>query len=96
MHRCKKSVKRVRTATGLFRIFSIRVPEDVHLAILAAKRERPEASKNGLIVAALRKEYLPSTPHGSSQTIPSAAGARGEGVVGVGGGGEGSQGEGGR
>ena len=89
MHRCKKSVKRVRTATGLFRIFSIRVPEDVHLAILAAKRARPETSKNGLIVAALRKEYLVSTPRGSSQTIPSAAGARGEGVVGGGESGEG-------
>ena len=69
MHRCKKSVKRVRTATGLFRIFSIRVPEDVHMAILAAKRARPEASKNGLIVAALRKEYLVSTPRESSQTV---------------------------
>ena len=92
MHRCKKSVKRVRTATGLFRIFSIRVPEDVHLAILAAKRARPEASKNGLIVAALRKEYLASTPLGSSQTLPSAAGARGTALVGVPGAGEGSSG----
>ena len=69
MHRCKKSVKRVRTATGLFRIFTIRVPEDVHLAILAAKRARPEASKNGLIVAALRKEFIASTPSESSQTV---------------------------
>ena len=44
---------------------------------------------------AVKIAYLPP-PRGSSQTIPSAAGARGEGVVGVGGGGEGSQGEGGR